>query len=151
MERFTPKFEGYDTKVRDSFARQPTMKTLGIEISELSPGRIELVMPYSKDYSQQHGFVHAGIISTALDSACGYAAFSLMEKDAAVLTVEFKINLLSPAIGERFLLQAEVVKPGRTISVVQGTAIALQQEKRKTIATMTGTMMSITGRSDIEQ
>lgn len=108
MTRFEPKDPDYEARVRASFGRQEAMQTLGIEIVRLGPGEIELTMPYSRAYAQQHGFVHAGIIATALDSACGYAAFSLMPGDAAVLTVEFKINLLAPAKGERFLFRSLV-------------------------------------------
>ena len=112
MARFTPKDENFDGRVRTSFARQTAMATLGIEIADLKPGEIELRMPYAIAYTQQHGFVHAGIITTALDTACGYAAFSLMPDDAAVLTVEFKTNLVAPARGDYFLFRASVLKPG---------------------------------------
>ncbi len=148
---FQPRFEGYDAKVRDSFARQPAMQSLGIEIAGLQPGQIELSMHYQPAFTQQHGFLHAGIVATALDSACGYAAFSLMDEDAAILTVEFKLNLLAPADGERFVFRAGVVKPGRTLTVVNGTAAALKDGREKAVATMTGTMMAIVGRSTIRQ
>jgi len=94
------------------------MGTLGVEILRLDPGEIELAMPYNCAYTQQHGFMHAGIITTALDSACGYAAFSLMPAGAAVLTVEFKTNLLAPAKGESFRFRAHVIKPGRTLTLM---------------------------------
>ncbi len=97
MARFNPKDANFEARVRTSFARQTAMATLGIEITDLKPGEIELRMPYAIAYTQQHGFIHAGIITTALDTACGYAAFSLMPDDAAVLTVEFKTNLVAPA------------------------------------------------------
>ena len=106
MTRFNPKDANFDARVRTSFARQTAMATLGIEIAELKAGEIELRMPYAVGYTQQHGFIHAGIITTALDTACGYAAFSLMPDDAAVLTVEFKTNLLAPARGDYFLFRA---------------------------------------------
>lgn len=151
MSEFTPRSENYQEKVRDSFGRQPAMGSLGVEIASLEPGRIELTMPYNADFTQQHGFIHAGIISTALDSACGYAAFSLMEDDAAVLTVEFKTNLIAPADGEQFKFRAEVVKPGRTLTVVNATAYAVKDGTEKAVATMTGTMMALVGRSGIKQ
>ena len=151
MSDHKPRCVDYQEKVRSSFAKQPAMGTLGIEITFLDPGKIELAMPYNRDFTQQHGFVHAGILSTALDSACGYAAFSLMEYDAAILTVEFKTNLLAPADGESFLFRAEVVKPGRTLTVVNATAYALKDGTEKAIATMTGTMMAIVGRGEIKQ
>lgn len=151
MADFAPRSTDYAGKVRSSFSRQPAMASLGVTIRSLEPGRVDLEMPFNPAYTQQHGFVHAGIITTALDSACGYAAFSLMEDDAAVLTVEFKTNLLAPADGEAFLFRAEVVKPGRTLTVVQATAFALKDGREKAIATMTGTMISIVGRDGINQ
>jgi uncharacterized protein (TIGR00369 family) len=103
---FQPKDPNFADRVRASFARQRMMQTLGVEIAQLAPGEIELAMPYGVAFTQQHGFIHAGVMATVLDSACGYAAYSLMPADAAVLTVEFKINLLAPAKGERFLFRA---------------------------------------------
>src|SRR5690348_18500306 len=128
------------------------MKTLRVEIVALRPGGIELAMPYSSDLTQQHGFIHAGIIATALDSACGYAAFSLMPADAAVLTVEFKTNLLAPAKGERFLFRAHVVKPGRTLTVCDGQAFAIENgADERLVATMNGTLMALFDRPNIGQ
>jgi uncharacterized protein (TIGR00369 family) len=140
----------FDSRVRASFARQQVMSTLGIEISRLSPGTIELMMSYAVAYTQQHGFIHAGIIATALDSACGYAAFSLMPANAGVLTVEFKTNLLAPAQGERFVFQAEVVKPGRTLTFCEAKAIALNANAEpRLVATMSATLMAIQDRPGI--
>jgi uncharacterized protein (TIGR00369 family) len=128
------------------------MQTLGIEIARLEPGEIELRMPYRPDYTQQHGFMHAGIIATALDSACGYAAFSLMPADAGVLTVEFKTNLLAPAKGDRFLFRAHVVKPGRTLTVCDARALALDDgAEERLVATMTGTLMALFDRPSVAQ
>lgn len=140
----------FDNRVRASFARQRVMQTLGIEIASLIPGEIELAMAYDPAYAQQHGFTHAGIISTALDSACGYAAFSLMARDAAVLTVEFKTNLLAPAAGERFLFRARVIKPGRTLTICEAQALAITEKAEpRLVATMTGTLMAVYGREGI--
>jgi uncharacterized protein (TIGR00369 family) len=151
MASFDPKDPNFEARVRTSFARQTAMATLGIEITDLRAGEVELRMPYAAPYTQQHGFIHAGIITTALDSACGYAAFSLMPDDAAVLTVEFKTNLIAPARGDYFLFRARVVKPGRTITVCDAQAFAVEGGKEKLIATMTGTMMALFGREDIAQ
>ncbi|MDF2372002.1 MAG: PaaI family thioesterase [Rhizobiaceae bacterium] len=151
MVEFGAKNPDYENRTRQSFDRQQMMKTLGIRLSSVGPGRVELEMPYHADFTQQHGFLHAGTVSTALDSACGYAAFSLMPADAAVLTIEFKVNLLSPARGERFLFRAEVIKPGRTISLADGRAWAVGKNgDEKLIATMTATMMAVTDREGIE-
>jgi uncharacterized protein (TIGR00369 family) len=139
----------FENRVRTSFARQRVMQTLGIEITRLAPGEIDLAMAYDAAYTQQHGFIHAGIISAALDSACGYAAFSLMAPDAAVLTVEFKTNLLAPASGERFLFRAHVVKPGCTLTVCEAQAFAVTDKGERLIATMTGTLMAVYGRQGI--
>lgn len=149
MTQFKPKHPDYDARVRDSFDRQKVMNTLGISIAELSPGRIVLEMAHQDTLTQQHGFLHAGIVSTALDSACGYAAFSLMPAEAAVLTVEFKINLLNPADGERFRFVANVVKSGRTLTICEARAYAVTGQYEKLVATMTGTLMALVGRTGV--
>jgi uncharacterized protein (TIGR00369 family) len=147
---FLPKDPNYDERVRSSFARQRVMQTLGVEIARLAPGEIELTMPYALAYTQQHGFTHAGIVTTALDSACGYAAFSLMPAQAAVLTVEFKTNLLAPAKGARFRVSARVVKPGRTLTVCEAQAFALTDAgEERLVATMTATLMAVIGREAV--
>ena len=149
---FEPRDVEFDNRVRASFARQKVMQTLGIDIVRLAPGEIELAMAYNAAYTQQHGFIHAGILSTGMDSACGYAAFSLMPPDAAVLTVEFKINLLAPAAGERFLFQGRVIKPGKTLTICEAQAFAVTDKAgQRLIATMTGTLMAIYDRQGISQ
>jgi uncharacterized protein (TIGR00369 family) len=148
---FQPKDPNFADRVRASFARQRMMQTLGVEIAQLAPGEIELAMPHGVAFTQQHGFIHAGVMATVLDSACGYAAYSLMPADAAVLTVEFKINLLAPAKGERFLFRAQVVKPGRTLTVSDGRAFAVDGGSEKLVATMNGTLMAVYDRPNISQ
>ena len=143
--------EDYEERVRASFARQSAMATIGAELTVVRPGTVEIEMAYSPALTQQHGFLHAGVISTALDSACGYAALSLMPDNAGVLTIEFKVNLLAPGKGERFLFRGSVTKPGRTIIVADGQAYAFSAEgEAKLVATMTGTMMTVIGREGIE-
>ncbi|GGE79787.1 MULTISPECIES: PaaI family thioesterase [Pseudomonadota] len=149
MPNFEPRNSDFDTRVRESFNRQKVMRTMGITIAELAPGRIVLEMAHDDALTQQHGFLHAGIVSTALDSACGYAGFSLMPPEAAVLTAEFKINLLNPADGERFRFVAEVVKPGRTLTVCEARAYAMKGEDEKLVATMTATLMAMVGRTGV--
>ena len=146
-----PTAEGdFEARVRASFARQKVMVSIGAELTRVTPGVVEIEMPYDETLTQQHGFLHAGIISTALDSACGYAAYSLMPADAAVLTIEFKVNLLAPGKGERFLFRGSVTKPGRTIIVADGQAYAFGDGgEAKLVATMTGTMMTVLGRQGI--
>lgn len=138
-----------EQRVRDSFARQAAMRTLGITLGEIGAGRASLWMQHRDDLTQQHGYLHAGMLATALDTACGYAAFSLMRADAAVLTVEFKINVLAPAKGPRFRFDGVVAKPGRTISAVDARALQIEGASEELIATMTATMMAVVGR-DIE-
>ena len=141
--------DDYKNKVIESFQRQEVMKTLNASILDIRPGEIEIDFPYQKSLTQQHGFIHAGIVSTILNSACGYAAFSLMPEDAAVLTIEFKINLLSPAQGERFRAIGKVKKKGKNITVTEVELFANTENGEKLVATMNGTIMAIYGRKDI--
>lgn len=136
-------------RVAQSFARQSVMATLGVELVSVAPGEVVLEMPFNPAFCQQHGFLHAGTVTTAIDSACGYAAYSLMPADAAVLSIEFKINLLAPAQGQRFRFVGRVVKAGRTISNVRGEAFAIDGDREKLVATMDGTMMSLPERDGI--
>jgi uncharacterized protein (TIGR00369 family) len=151
MPQFEPKDPDFRARVEASFARQTAMASLGVSIAKLEPGEVELAMPYNPAFAQQHGFVHAGIMATALDSACGYAAFSLMPADAGVLTIEFKTNLLAPAKGERFTFRGHVVKPGRTITVCEAQGFAHDGGRSKLVATMTATLMAIHDRDGISQ
>lgn len=147
MKHQTPADPGFRQRVHDSFARQAVMNTIGATLDIAEPGRVVLVMPHKPELAQQHGFVHAGVVATALDSACGYAAFSLMPADAAVLTIEFKVNLLAPARGPWFRFEGLVVKAGRTISVVEGKAWQHEAGGAETLcATMTATVMTVQGR-----
>src|ERR1044072_9715008 len=124
MPRFEPKNPDYRAIATATFEQQRGMKPLGISIARLEPGEVDLKMDYSADLTQQHGFVHAGIITAGLDNACGIAAFTLMPAGSGILTVEFKTNLLAPARGDRFLFRARVVKPGRTLTVCDAEAFA---------------------------
>ena len=121
---FQPKDPRFAERVAQSFALQGAMQTLGARLQQVKPGAVDIVFDWAAALTQQHGFVHAGMLSTALDSACGYAAFSLMPPDASVLTIEFKTNLLAPARGDRFRVEGRVLKPGRTITVCEGRAFA---------------------------
>jgi uncharacterized protein (TIGR00369 family) len=143
VPRFEPKNPDYRSVATATFDRQQAMRTLGISIGRLEPGEVDLSMPYSPEFTQQNGFVHAGIITAALDSACGIAAFTLMPPGSDVLTVEFKTNLLAPAKGERFAFRAHVVKPGRTLTVCEARAFAETGGVETLIATMTGTLMAL--------
>ena len=144
--RFEPADAAYADRVRASFGRQAAMATIGATLGEVEPGRVVIELPWQQALTQQHGFLHAGMVATALDSACGYAGFTLMQPDAAVLTIEFKINLLAPAQGQRFRMEGLVIKPGRTITVTEGRAYAIDGGREKLVATMGATLMAVAGR-----
>jgi uncharacterized protein (TIGR00369 family) len=147
---FEPRNPDFDARVRESFARQAAMRTLGATLSVVKPGQVEIELPWAEPLTQQHGFLHAGMVATALDSACGYAGFTLMASDAAVLTIEFKINLLAPAQGQHFRMVGTVVKPGRTVTVCEGHAYAIDGGREKLVATMGCTLMAVVGRDNIQ-
>lgn len=147
---FEPRAPNFDERVRRNFDRQAAMASIGARIAALAPGAIALEMPYDQRFSQQHGFMHAGVVTTALDSACGYAAYSLMAANAEVLTVEFKTNFMAPAVGDRFVLRAEVLKPGRVVTVAEAKAYAFKEaQPPKLIAAMTATLMAVVDRPDV--
>jgi len=145
---FIPAFAGYEPRVRDSFARQGAMKLIGANITEVAPGYCAIALSPRPDISQQHGFVHAGIVSAIVDTAGGYAGFTLFPEDASVLTVEFKLNLLAPAKGERILAEGFVVKPGRTLAITRGEVHAEDGGKRTLVALMQQTLMVMHGKDD---
>ena len=130
-------------EIKQSFAKQTIMGLIGAELTRVEPGVIEIRLPYRADLAQQHGYLHAGIVTTIADSACGYAAYSLMPPNSEVLSVEFKVNLLRPAKGETFSAVAEVVKSGRTLTVVRADVFGIEQDRRDLVATMLGTMICL--------
>src|SRR5688572_3108444 len=147
--RFDPRDPAYDTRVRASFARQRAMQTIGARIVRVEPGEVELELPFREDLTQQHGFLHAGIVTTLVDSACGYAALSLMDQKAAVLSVEYKVNLLAPAVGERMRAVGRVIKSGRTLVVCTGEVIAVAGDSDPVVTVMQATMMAVRDRPDL--
>jgi uncharacterized protein (TIGR00369 family) len=130
-------------EIKQSFAKQTIMGLIGAELTRVEPGLIEIQLPYRADLAQQHGYLHAGIVTTIADSACGYAAYSLMPPNSEVLSVEFKVNLLRPAKGETFSAVAEVVKSGKTLTVVRADVFGIEQEQPSLVATMLGTMICL--------
>lgn len=134
----------FSQDVADSFARQPIMKLIGARLSLIEPGVVEITLPYRADLAQQNGYLHAGIVTTIADSACGYAAYTLMPAGSNVLSVEFKVNLLRPAQGETFVAHAEVIKAGKTLTVVRADVFAITGDDKVLVATMQGTMICIT-------
>ena len=130
--------------VARSFAQQPIMNLIGARLSLVEPGLVEITLPYRGDLTQQHGYLHAGVITTIADSACGYAAFTLMPAGSNVLSVEFKVNLLRPAQGKEFVTRAEVIKAGRTLTVVRADVFGVDDNAgRELVATMQGTMICV--------
>lgn len=141
MKPLNPSFAA---EVESSFARQPIMNLIGARLGLVEPGIVEITLPFRADLTQQNGYLHAGVVTTIADSACGYAAHSLMPAGSGVLSVEFKVNLLRPARGESFMARAEVIKAGRTLSVVRADVFAIGAEStRELVATMQGTMMCL--------
>jgi uncharacterized protein (TIGR00369 family) len=149
MPAFESQAPEFRARIAASFKRQTAMASLGITLERVEAGEVELAMPYNAAFTQQHGFIHAGIMATALDSACGYAGFTLMPAEAAVLTIEFKTNLLAPAKGERFTFHGKVIKPGRTITVCEGQAFAHEGAASKLVVTMSATLMTLIGREGV--
>lgn len=140
---FEPKDPLFAEKVGDSFSRQPVMALIGAELTRIEAGATDIRLPFRADLTQQNGFLHAGITSTIGDSACGYAAFSLMPAGADVLTTEFKINLLAPARGEYFLAEGRILKASRTLSIARGDVFAVRAGERKHVATMLATILCV--------
>jgi uncharacterized protein (TIGR00369 family) len=163
MTSFQPRDPDFDRRVRASFARQAAMATLGAALERVAPGEVDLTVAFRPELTQQHGFLHAGVVTAVVDSACGYAALSLMEPGAAVLSVEFKVQLLAPARGVRFRARGRVVRAGRTLTVVAGELRAFEREDAAgdgaagdgaagdgaLVALLTGTMMTVRDRPEL--
>ena len=148
MPRSSPD-PNYERRVRDSFARQPLMGTIGARIVSVSPGEVLIELPWRDSLAQQHGVLHAGAVAAIADSACGYAALSLMPAGSAVMSVEFKVNLLAPGHGERFLASGRVRRAGRTLTVCEGTVRAIDGSEEREVAIMTATMIRLEGRPEL--
>jgi uncharacterized protein (TIGR00369 family) len=143
MAEFEPRNPNFETVVRESFAKQTAMTAIDATLMTVNPGYIEIRLPYSPHLTQQHGFMHGGIITTIADSAAGYAAFSLVPDGFNVLSIEFKVNLLSPALGDYFVAQGEVIRPGRTIFVCKSDVYAYNGEDRKHVAILQASIMQV--------
>ncbi len=148
MSAFQPRDPDFEARIRGSFARQAFMATLGATLGSVRPGEVVIALPFRQALTQQHGFLHAGVVSSVVDSACGYAALSLMPPGTAVLSIEFKVNMLAPAAGRRFEAVGRVRKAGRTITVCEGElrAFAAEDEAETVVALMQGTMMTVRDR-----
>ena len=141
MNELRPVDSEFESRVRESFARQRVMQLFGARMERVAPGAVDIVLPYREDLTQQDGYVHAGVVTTVADSACGYAAYTLMPAGSGVLSVEFKVNLLRPAAGAEFVAEARVVKAGRTLTVTRCDVYARAGGEAKLVATMMGTMI----------
>ena len=146
MAEFITRDPDYEQRVRESFARQRAMETFGARLLRVAPGEVEIGFDFQEAFTQQHGYLHAGLVTALVDTACGYAALTLMEPGAEVLSVEFKLNLLSPAAGQSFVARARVIRSGRNITVCAGDLYALKGGgAEKVVATMLATMMKVAG------
>ena len=148
MSEFRPRDPGYAERVRGSFARQPMMAHIGAELARVAPGFCEIRMPYRRELTQQHGYVHGGALATIADSAAGYAAFTLMPAGTSILTVEYKLNLLRPGLGEVMVARGRVIKPGKTLTVVSADVYALKDGQESLCLTSIQTLMALPGRPD---
>ncbi len=133
----------FEKRVRESFPQQELINTLNGEITLVRAGELHIEMPFDERFTQQDGFLHAGIVTTLMDSACGYAAFTLMPANSRVLSVEFKVNFLNPALGERFRAEGHVVKPGKTLTVCEGKLFAMSNDQEKLVSVMQATMICV--------
>ena len=145
---FTPANPDFAARVRDSFGRQPFMDHIGARITNLAPGFCEIAIDYRRELTQQHGFVHGGVLASIADSAAGYAAFSLMPAEASILTVEYKLNLLRPGRGEAMIARGRVLKPGRTLTVVQSDVFARRDGGEEQVVSSLQTLMCLYGKAD---
>ena len=143
MRTFDPPDPDFESRVRYGFNLQRVMATIGAKITMIAAGEVHIELPFNSAFTQQHGFIHAGIITSIVDSACGFAAHTLMPASSGVLTVEFKVNFLSPATGEKFIGIGRVIKPGRTLTVCDGEVFATEKGEQKLIAAMQSTMMAV--------
>jgi uncharacterized protein (TIGR00369 family) len=149
MPDYQPADPEFARRVHESFRRQGIMTHIGAEISQVGPGKCEIRLPYGDHLSQQHGFFHGGVVATIADSAAGYAGFSLMPADAGVLTVEFKINLVAPALGQLLVARGRVVRPGRTLTVSHAEVSVIKDGEERVCAILQQTLMTIIGRPEV--
>jgi uncharacterized protein (TIGR00369 family) len=148
IRSFEPKDPDWEAKVRASYAKQGVMGLIGAKLMALRPGYCEIHLPWRADLTQQNGYFHAGVISTVVDTAAGYAGFTLMPAGSSVLSVEFKLNLLSPGDGELLIATGEVIKPGKTLVIARGEAYVVKSGKTTHCSTMQQTLMTMHGKAE---
>jgi uncharacterized protein (TIGR00369 family) len=146
---FHPQDKDFEHRIRESFEQQAVMRTMGAALVRVAPGEVDIELPFREDFTQQHGFLHAGVIATILDSACGYAAFTLMPANSAVLSIEYKVNMLAPTKGDRVIARARVVRAGRTVTVCSADAFDVTTDGERHTATMQATMMTVRDREGV--
>ena len=148
MPQFQPRDPNYAERVRASFGLQHAMSLIGAEMALVEPGYVEIHLPHRPEITQQHGFIHGGVVGMIADSAAGYAANTLTPADTSVLTVEYKMNLVAPADGQRLVARGEVVRPGRTLIVTRADVYAIRDEHWTLCAIMQQTIMAMQGKSE---
>ena len=148
MGTFTPSDPNYVERVRTSFQRQQVMAWIGAELTHLAPGHCEITLPHKPELTQQHGYIHGGILGTIGDTAAGYAAYTLMPHDASVLTVEYKMNIMAPGDGEHMIARGEVIRAGRTLVVARADVYAVKAGKETHCASLLQTLMTMHGKSE---
>lgn len=148
MAKFASPNPNFEARVRDSFLRQRAMHLIGARLLEVEPGAVSIELGYREDLTQQHAFIHGGIVGMIADNACGYAAFSLMPASASVVTVEYKLNLLAPAKGERFIAHGRVLRPGRTLVIAESRVVAVTGGRESEVAACLATLMALHGKAD---
>jgi len=145
MPTFDPRNPDFRHAVQESFDRLTLMRTIGATLERVSPGEVEVVLPFRDDLTQHHGFMAAAVLTAVVDVACGYAAMTLMPPGCSVLTIEYKANFLAPAQGERFVARGRVIRPGRTVTACAGDVLAVDEGQEKFVATLLATMMQVGG------
>jgi uncharacterized protein (TIGR00369 family) len=145
MTRFDAQNPDFESAVRESFDRLTLMKTIGAKLERVSAGEVEIVLPFRNDLTQHHGFMAAAVLTAVVDTACGYAAMTLMPPGSSVLTIEYKANFLAPGRGQRMVARGRVIRPGRTVTVCAGDVVAVDGGSEKPVATLLATMMRVTG------
>ncbi|MCB1216841.1 PaaI family thioesterase [bacterium] len=146
---FIPRNPDYERSVRESWTTQSFLRLLGAEITKVAPGAVETVLPWRADLCQQHGYFHAGAIATLADVTGGYSAYSMLPAGWSMLSTEFKINLISPAIGERLIARGQLLKAGRTLFPVRVDVLAVQDGSEKLVAAMQMTLMGLEDRPEL--
>jgi uncharacterized protein (TIGR00369 family) len=150
MPGFVPVDPDFEARIRLSFSRQTLMTTLGATIERVHPGEVDIHLPITPGITQQHGYVHAGAMASIADSSCGYAAATLTPADTNVLAVEFKINLMAPATGDKLIARGRVIRAGRTLTVCQSDIVSVGASGEKLVAILTATIMNVKDRPEPE-